>query len=185
MKQVLILLGKARSGKDTVADFLVKEFGFKKFVFSSVLEEELIKQGKEVSKKSMALLGDELRKEFGMGVIAQKLLEKQTFEKSLNKKEEEKIVFVGARSTEEIELIKQRFSEAKLVLIKAEENERFERRSELDPDELEEFSFRDKLDEEKKGMKNVFLLAEFKIDNNGSLNDLFEKTRDLMGNLFK
>lgn len=180
MKQVLILLGKARSGKDTVADFLAKKFGFKKFVFSSVLEKELVKQGKKVSKKSMALLGDELRKKHGMGIVAKKLLKKV-----LLKPEEKKIVFVGARSVKEIELIKEKFPHAKLVLIEAEEKERFERRSELDPDDLNEFSLRDKTDEEKKGMNKVFLLADYKIENNGSVTDLFGKTRDLMGNLFK
>ena len=72
--QVLILLGKARSGKDTIADFLVKEFGFRKFVFSSVLEEELKKQGKEITKKNMALLGDELRKEFVFNLLVVSVL---------------------------------------------------------------------------------------------------------------
>jgi len=177
MKQVLILLGKARSGKDTVADYLVEKFGFKKFVFSSVLEEELKKQGKIVSKQNMSLFGDELRKEFGMGIMAEKLLK--------TVKNEKKIVFVGARSVEEIELIKQKFPQAKLVLVEAQEDKRFNRRSDLDPDELENFSLRDKLDEEKKGMKKVFLLAEFKLENNGSLGGLFSKSRDLMDNLFK
>lgn len=177
MQQVLILLGKARSGKDTVADFLAEKFGFKKFVFSSVLEEELKKQGKEVSKQNMVLLGDELREKKGMGIIAEKLLKEV--------KEEKKIVFVGARSVEEIELIKEKFPTAKLVLVEAQEEKRFDRRSNLDPDELEKFSLRDKTDEEKKGMKKVFLLAEFKIENNGSIENLFKKTQDLMYNLFK
>jgi len=177
MKQVLILLGKARSGKDTVADFLVKEFGFKKFVFSFVLENELKKQGKKVSKQSMSLLGDELRKEFGMGIVASKLMEKIS--------EEEKIVFVGARSVEEVELIKEKFPQAKLILVEALKEKRFERRSEMDSDDLKKFHERDLFDEEKKGMQKVFSLAELKIENNGSLRDLFSKTKALMYNIFK
>jgi hypothetical protein len=50
---------------------------------------------------------------------------------------------------------------------------------------LEKFSERDLVDEEKKGMKKVFSLAEFKIENNGSLSDLFSKTKSLMYNIFK
>ncbi len=177
MVQVLVLLGRARSGKDTAADFLVKEFGFKKFVFSSVLEKELKRQGKKISKQNMALIGDELRKKFGMNVVAVKLLEKIS--------DENKIVFVGARSIEEIDLIKERFPEAKLILIEAEKQKRFERRSELDSDNLNKFYLRDKLDEEKKGMNKVFSLADFKLENNSSLNDLFRKIKILMYNLFK
>ncbi len=177
MKQVLILLGKARSGKDTVADFLEEKFAFKKFVFSSVLEEILKEKGKEVSKQSMALLGDELRKEFGMNVLAKKTLEKV--------REEEKIVFVGPRSLEEVELIKEKFPQAKVLLIKTPEEKRFERRSEIDPQEEKEFHLRDKSDEEKKGMKKIFALADYKIENNSSLEDLFAKTSDLMYNVFK
>lgn len=175
--QVLILLGKARSGKDTIADFLVKEFGFRKFVFSSVLEEELKKQGKEITKKNMALLGDELRKEFGMNIVAKKLLEKVF--------EEKKIVFVGARSLEETELIKEKFPQAKLVLVEAEEKKRFNRRNELDENDLKSFSERDLIDSEKKGMEKVFALSDFKLENNSSLSDLFAKTRHLMDNIFK
>ena len=177
MKQVLILLGKARSGKDTVADFLEEKFGFKKFVFSSVLEEELKKQGKEVSKQNMASLGDELRKKFGMAVMAEKILKKV--------KEEEKIVFVGPRSLEEVELIKEKFPQAKVLLITAPEEKRFERRTEIDPQQEKDFHLRDKADEEKKGMKKIFVLADFKIENNSSLEDLFAKISDLMYNIFK
>lgn len=177
MKQILILLGKARSGKDTVADFLVKEFGFKKFVFSSFLEEELKKQGKTVSKQNMVLLGDELREKFSMDVIARKTLEKVS--------DEQKIVFVGARSIEEADLIKQKFPQAKLILVEAEEKKRFQRKNELDADTIKEFSERDKIDAEKKGMNKLFELAEFRIENNFSLADLLQKTRDLMYNIFK
>lgn len=177
MKQVLVLLGKARSGKDTVADFIVKEFGYTKFVFSSVLEEELKRQGKTVSKQAMALLGDELREKHGMDYIAVKLLEKV--------KNEKKIVFVGARSVEEVLLIKKKFPQAKLVLVEADESNRFGRRTSTESDSFEGFLERDKIDEEKKGMKKLFVLADFKLENNGSVEELSKKTRQLMYNIFK
>ncbi len=177
MKQILILLGKARSGKDTVADFLVKEFSFKKFVFSSVLEEELKKKRKLITKQNMSLLGDELRKEFGMQIIAEKLLEKVS--------DEQKIVFVGARSPEEIELIKQKFPEAKTFLVEASQEKRFKRRNGLDANTLKAFFERDEIDSEKKGMKKAFGLADYKLENNSSLSDLLNKTKALMYNIFK
>ena len=44
MKPIIIgISGKAGSGKDTVADILVKEFGFKKFVFADALKEMVMK----------------------------------------------------------------------------------------------------------------------------------------------
>jgi dephospho-CoA kinase len=177
MRQVLILAGKARSGKDTVADFLVKEFGFKKFVFSSVLEKELKEKGIKATKKNMSLLGDELREKFGMNVLAKKLLEKV--------KEEKKLVFVGARSLQEVELIKKRFPEAKLILIEANEKKRFERKSEMDSSEFRQFLYRDEIDSKKKGMNKLIETADFKLENNSSLSDLFQKTRHLMYNIFK
>ncbi|MEI6731768.1 MAG: nucleoside monophosphate kinase [archaeon] len=70
------LVGGMGSGKGTVANILVKEYGFIKLVFSDVLREELEKDGKEFTRQNLQDLGDELREKHGRGALAKVLLNK-------------------------------------------------------------------------------------------------------------
>ena len=72
---IIGITGWFASGKDTVADYLVKK-GFKSFSLSDVLREELRKEGKEVIRQNLLAKGNELRAEFGPGCLAERALVK-------------------------------------------------------------------------------------------------------------
>ena len=63
---IIGVVSLARAGKDVFADYLAKNYGYRKVTTSDVLRDELIKQGKESTKDNMSLLADEWRKEYGM-----------------------------------------------------------------------------------------------------------------------
>ncbi len=163
----IILTGLARSGKDTAADYLSERHGFKKFVFSDVLEEELKKKGQMVTKMNMSRMGDELRNMWGMAKVAELLHEKVVGN--------EKVVLVGARSLEEAEFFRKKSEKFMIVNIDAEADARFHRRSEADANEKNKFFQRDEADLENKGLGKLIEKADFTVENNSDLEGLYKK----------
>ena len=176
--QAIILVGYARSGKDTAANFLCKGLGFKKLVFSDFIGLELRKAGMVVSKNNLSWMGDVLRKKHGMDVVA-RLLWKQ-----LKKKKWKKIVLVGARSLKEISYLRKRIKGLKIVEIRARADLRFKRRPSKKMSK-KEFSKRDKIDAKNKGLDKVIALAQFTVINEGKLPDFKQKLRELMYKVYK
>ena len=72
----IILTGLVKSGKDTVANYLVMKYGFSKYVFSDVIVEEIMKRGIPNTKMNQSVVGDELREQEGMDAIAKRLVKK-------------------------------------------------------------------------------------------------------------
>jgi dephospho-CoA kinase len=174
--QCIVLVGLARSGKDTLADYLVKKHKFKKFVFSNVLIELAKEKNIKSSKMNLVKLGDELRAKKGMNAVAVKLLKKVSGNK---------LILVGARSKEEFFEVKKKFPETLLVSISSSVDSRFQRRNESDPKNKKEFFSRDKIDAEKKGLNELIKLAKIKLNNSGSLEELYKKADELINQLIK
>ena len=58
---IIGLTGMPGSGSNFVGDFLVEEKGFIWLSYSDILREELQKEGKEITRKAMQDLGNEIR----------------------------------------------------------------------------------------------------------------------------
>ena len=153
---VIILVGLARSGKDTVADYIINNYNFVKYTFSDVLKEQLEKKEITATKERMLELGDLLRQQMGMDAVAQ-LIDKKIIEK-------DNLVLVGPRSIEEIEYFKQKFSNIKIIKVVAGKDERFERKIKKTQSENEFFE-RDKKDLKTKGLQKALDTAELQINN--------------------
>jgi len=171
---VVGLTGLARAGKDTIANYLVSEFGFYMLVFSrDAIDPVLIQKQIPITKENEALMGDELRKEFGYNILARKLLEQ------MQKIKSEKFVLSGVRSPEEAIFMKENYPNFKLVRIVAEKERRFDRRVIMSMS-ANDFYNRDKIDTEHKGMQKVIDMAENEIENNGALDELYRKADFMM-----
>lgn len=169
---IIGLTGLAGCGKDTVAKHLQEKHGYKMLVFSDILVEEAKTRGMEPTKMNLSVLGDELRKGMGNAALAKKLLEKIDPQQSY--------VISGFRSPEEVYAIQNEVIDFCLVLVAAEKSARFKRRRPEDPQTEEEFFARDERDIVNKGMGKVLEMADFTIDNNGSVNELCKKTDELL-----
>lgn len=169
---VIVLVGLARSGKDTAADYIQRRFGFAKYTFSSVLADLLKEKKLNPTKEAMLELGTMLRRQEGMDAVAKRLDQKI--------KETDNVLLVGPRSIEEINYFQQKFPNLKIIKVVAGKNERFERRSDLDPQTEKGFYQRDQSDVEKKGMQKVLDAAQLQMNNFGSLEEFQSEVESVM-----
>jgi len=174
MLLVVGLTGLASSGKGEVSKYLTSKYNFKKLVFSDVVREEAKKRGLlkdktyEEEKYVLSKLGETLRKGSGKwDILAEKLVEK------IKKGEFEKTVVDGFRSVEEVNLFRREFEKFYLIYINTDEKTRFLRRKAEDATAtIENLRKRDQENIEIIGLGNVIKMADFTIDNLGSLEDL-------------
>lgn len=109
-KLVIGLAGTLLSGKDTVSRIL-KEKGFQVVVLSDIIREELKSRGMEINRKTMQDMGNELRKEYGGHILAERALQKfQSYSAPL--------IINGIRNLDEIKYLKEN-SEFHLIGIDA------------------------------------------------------------------
>ncbi|HLC92893.1 MAG TPA: AAA family ATPase [archaeon] len=172
---VIVIVGLARTGKDTAADYIASKYGYAKYTFSSVLSEMIEKRGEQATKEKMIKLGDTVRKQMGMDAVA-KILSKKVLEK-------DNVLLVGPRSPQEIEYFKARFPELIIVKITAKENERFERKSEIDPKGKKEFFERDKKDLVSKGFQKALDMAKIELKNDSTEEKLHSAIDKMMAKI--
>jgi dephospho-CoA kinase len=182
MHFVVGLTGLAGSGKGAASDYLVKKHKFVKLVFSDILKEEAKKRGLlenknyEESKGILSKLGDQLRRESGkMEVLADMLVEK------IKSTGLEKVVVDGFRAVEEVETFRNNFESFCLIFVDAEDSIRFQRRKKEDAEaDIESFRQRDNRDINEKGLGKVVKMADFRVDNNSSFEELFKQMDSIM-----
>lgn len=171
MRIVLGLTGLMRSGKDFAAEYISKKYNYKILTMSDIIKEELIKKGKPHSKMDISIYADELRKIYGNDIIMKRTIEKaQSFDK---------VIITGVRSPEEIDYIKNHTPIFKLIIIDASKEVRFQRRIDTDPQNSQDFFARDELDILLKGLGKVIEMADFKINNDSTEENLYEQIDNL------
>jgi len=90
------LLGLIGSGKDTVADYLVDRYDFKKLTMSDMVKEELRKHNLPINREEMQKLSIEYKSRYGGGIWARKCVE------YAKKNNWQKVVISGVRDTKEL-----------------------------------------------------------------------------------
>ena len=125
----------------------------------------------------MVKLGDKLRSEQGNDVLARLIFEKA--------KNHDKVVFVGARSIEEVNYLKKNTEKCYVIKVESASQNRFDRKNELDPTTEKEFFERDEIDISKKGLEEVMENEDYAINNDSTLDDLYEKTNILIKEILR
>ncbi len=159
--KVIGVCGLARSGKDTVADYIESKYGFQKYVMSDVLRDELVRRNRNVSKRTMLELGNELREVRGTDVVAQMIYERCH--------DSGKVSVVGFRSPAEVDFFEKNADEFFLVEVRAPKGSRIARADALGKDDV---SSRDHDDVINKGLDGVFSMASAVINNDSTPDEL-------------
>lgn len=169
--KIIATTGMPGSGKGEVLKYL-KEKGIPAFVMREAVQAEMEKKGIEINNKNLREYGTELRKKKGNDIVAKMCLPSI---KELSKKH--KIILVdGIRGYSEVKIFKKELTENFiLIAIFASPKTRFERLrargKNWDMKSWKEFKWRDDV-ELNWGLGNVIALADYIINNSGTLEEL-------------
>ena len=186
MSSIIIgLTGKNAAGKGTVAEILSQ----KNFVYNSLsdsLRDELKILGKEETRDNLIEIGNKLRKGGGPSVLADKLIPKL----ALNNNH----IVDSIRNPFEVNSLRQKLSSNTFILISVDADARLRydrlcsRRRIGDSDSWESFVNQEKQEENnddpnKQQLSKTMNMADYNIDNSGSLEDLEKQVKIILSKL--
>ena len=183
MFMIIGLTGTKASGKGEAAEFL-KQQDFIYFSLSDFVREEATKRGLDnYSIKDLQDIGNDLREKYGLGVLAERAIEK------IKQNAEKNFIIDGIRNPGEIEVLR-RLKNFYLISFDAPQEQRFKwlvsRDRKSDPKTWEEFlkmDTRDQgTDEKTVGQKvsECMAMADFHIINDSTIEALREKIKKII-----
>jgi dephospho-CoA kinase len=177
MKLILGVVGEKLAGKDTVAKYIQQKTGAFHIKFSNLLDEILTILDMPISRRNEIDLGLGLRDIFGPEVLY-KALKKRVLET-----DKDIAIVNGIRMDEQEKVIKE--LGAKIIYVTAPVEIRFERykqRQEKTDDAVMNFEqFKEQENElTEVGIPELGKRADFKIENTGSLKELYTKVDDII-----
>lgn len=177
---IIGITGTYGAGKGAVVEHLVKVKGFKHLSVGGFLAEEVKRSGGEVNRQSLINAGNRLRNSFGAGYLVEELLKRA---KELG----EDVIIESIRTEGEVEKLKK--SGGILFGINADRKTRYERivarGSEKDKVSFEEFCESEdremeSADSSKQNLKKCLEMADFRLENDGSLEELHQKVEEIL-----
>jgi dCMP deaminase len=170
------LTGANGAGKGVVAEFL-RTKGYDYFSLSDVIRDRLREEQKEASRDNMIQKGNDLRRQFGPDILARLVMEKVRA----------KAVIDSIRNVREVDYLRSQGGFI-LIAVDAPAAIRFERVRARGRDEsartLQEFNRKEteenSEDVEAQQLHKVIDLADIRLTNDGSLDDLHRKLEELL-----
>jgi len=180
MATIVGFMGERLGGKDTAAQYLVDKYGAEHARYSYIFDDILKLLDIPVSRRNEIDLGNALRAQFGDGIFSQAMRKRILNSKS------KLIAMNGMRFPKEMDLARE--LGAKIVYITAPEDVRYQRflaRQEKADDAKMSYEKFHALDQELTEVQIPELgkQADERIDNTGSIQDLYAKIDQLMEQL--
>jgi dCMP deaminase len=180
---IIGITGYYASGKDTVAEYLIKK-GFEHYSLSDEIRAECKRKNIKDSRDNMIKLANELRERFGPSLLAERIRNRL--------RENKDYVITSIRNPAEVKSLQE---ENKFVLVSvvADRKKRFEllkdRARESDPITFKEFVEKEKIEESsdpnKQQLDKVHKLSKIIVKNDQGLDQLYEKVDKLIIDLRK
>lgn len=178
---IIGLVGEKLAGKDAAANYTVQKYRAEHFRFTHILDDILADLNLSVSRRNEIDLGLGLRKIFGDGVLGKALMAR------VEKSRADLKVINGIRMDEMADVKK---IGAKIIYVTAPAEIRFQRyqtRHEKTDDGV--MNFKQFVEQEKEpteiGIPALGQQADFKIENTGSLEELYGKVDEIVKELTK
>jgi dephospho-CoA kinase len=178
------ITGTLGAGKGTVVDFLVKEKGFKHFSVRSYLSDKILDEHGEINRDTLVEMGNRLRKDKGLNFLAEELF-KEAQKSNIN------CVIESLRTPSEIESLRAK-GKFYLFAIDADPWLRYlrirERNGVTDKISFEEFLRNEKRemdsdDPTKQNLRKCIQIADFYIENDFELSNLYEEVENAMSKI--
>ena len=175
-KFIICVTGMPGSGKSIIVE-VAKERGYDIVVMGDVIREEAEGRRLEPNPENLGKIMVELRRSEGKAVIAKRCIPK------IEKKPKSKVIVDGTRSLNEVEEFKKNFPKFSFIAVHSSPETRFSRvyrrRRSDDPENWEVFCERD-MRELSVGLGDAIAMAEYIIINEGNLEALKEKIREIL-----
>lgn len=178
---IIGITGTIGAGKGTVVEYLVKNKGFKHFSARDLISEEMAKRGLNNNRDNMVIVANDLRQQHGSSYVADELYRRALVSG-------DNCIIESLRTVGEIESLRDKGGFI-LLAVDAEPKTRYERILERKT-VTDDVSFDKFLEDEKKEMesddpnkqnlKKCILMANFVIDNNGSMEQLNNKIEEIL-----
>ena len=178
---IIGITGTLGAGKGTIVESL-KELGFKHFSASKdCINLEIIRRGLEINRDSMVSVANDLRQQHGPAYVADCLYQKAQNETG-------NVIIESIRTEGEINLLKNK-GEFILLAVDADSRIRFERikirKSSKDEVSYEKFTADEQREftstnSNQQNLSRCIELADYKLENNGTLEQLQQKTNEFM-----
>ncbi len=180
--RILCIVGMPGSGKGTAVEALINR-GLPVVNMGDVVREEARARGYKITPENLGRVSIGLREEFGEEEVARRCT--ASIEREL--KTSSDVVIEGIRSLREVLYFRKKFKgDFYLIALHASPSTRFGRLKARargdDPNEWEEFEKRDHR-ELGYGMGSAIALADYMVVNEGSVEELKEKIRDIYKSL--
>ena len=179
MKKIIIgLVGEIASGKDVAKKYLEENYGASCHKFSAILREILNRLYIPITRENMQKISTALRQVFGEDLLA------KIITADVENDSHEIIVIDGIRRQEDILYLKS-LPNFYLVSVKAEAKTRYERltkRQENTDDGTKTYEqfLADGQKETELKIPEVMALADYELDNNGDLKNLYRQIEEMI-----
>lgn len=181
--KIIAILGLPGAGKTEVIDYLMKKYSWKKVYFGDVTFDEMKKRGMEVNEKNERIVREDLRAKHGLLHYASQVVKKIEAMKN-----EEAILVESLYSWQEYLLFKEKFGDDfTAIAIYASPCVRYERLGKrlVRPLSLKEAQSRDYSQIENISQAGPIAMANFTVDNNQTLKELYSQTDKIIKNIKK
>lgn len=170
-KIILGLVGDLAAGKGTIAKYLNEKYGARSYKFSTMLRDMLDRIYVEKTRENLQTISTFVRKQYGQDVMS------KVIAKDVEKDPGNIVVVDGIRRPTDITYL-QKLDGFHLIYITADQKIRWERlvkRNENPGDDTKSFEefCRDEKAEADRLIKELGAQAEYRIDNDGEMNQLF------------
>ncbi len=178
---IIGITGTIGAGKGTIVEYLVKNKGFKHYSARGLISEEVSKRGLENNRDNMVAIGNDLRQKYGSSYVADELY-RRTLVSGDN------CIIESLRTVGEINSLRSRENFV-LLAVDAEPKIRYqrilERKTTTDNISYEKFledeaKEMESDDPNKQNLKKCIEMADFVIDNNGTLDELNLKIEEIL-----
>lgn len=178
---IIGITGTNGAGKDTLADYLKKK-GFTAYSLSDILREECEIQGLEKNRENLQKIGNDLRRKFGGGILAERVIKK------IRENESNNFAITSIRNPQEVHFLKKQ-NNFLLMNIDAPINLRYQRiKSRKMAEDFVTFEvFKQQEEREKisadpnsQQLIEVAKMSDYHIDNSGTIEELYQKVDKIL-----
>lgn len=180
MNKIIAIVGMCGCGKSIASEYYEAR-GYKKVYFGGVTMDQLKKEGLDVTPDNEKMMRERLRKEYGMAAYAILSLPKiEEYVKTSN------VVLDGLYSWDELVVLKEKFSDLKVISIVVDKEIRYNRLAvrEIRPFNFEQAKNRDISEIENLAKGGPIAYADYFIINNGDM-DMYNSELDRITKLIE